>query len=105
MISACNGYANNGELVLQYDHLNSRAFNVSYADIRLGVILCKGHHGWKHFSDRNKKMYDEIMRKMIEPKRRALWDAVEADRRDYPMGLWDWQKVELALTDQLKTAQ
>jgi hypothetical protein len=64
IIPACNGYAKSGELVLQYDHLNSRVFNVSYADIRLGVTLCKGHHGWKHFSDRNKKMYDEIIRKM-----------------------------------------
>jgi hypothetical protein len=102
IIPACNGYAKNGELVFQYDHLNSRAFNVSYADIRLGVILCKGHHGWKHFTDHNKKLYDEIMRKMIEPKRRALWDAVENDRKSYPMGIYEWGKVEMALNNDLK---
>ena len=54
-IPHCNGYRKDGELVLQYDHLNSRGFNVSYADARLGVIICKGHHGWKHMTDNNKK--------------------------------------------------
>lgn len=98
----CNGFKNDGGLVYQYDHLNSRAFNVSFADVRLGVILCKGHHGWKHFSDANKKLYDRLVREIIGPKRTKLWDLVEEDRKIYPMSAWDWAKVEIALTKDLE---
>lgn len=60
-----------GHTILQYDHLNSRGFNVSFADIRLGVILCQGHHAWKTF--RAKKQYDILIRQIIGPERaRAL---------------------------------
>jgi hypothetical protein len=103
LLPHCNGYRKDGELILQYDHLNSRAFNVSYADVRLGVILCKGHHGWKHMTDANKKFYDRVMREIIEPDRTALWDRVEEDRKTYHMTLWDWQKIEIALAADLGT--
>jgi hypothetical protein len=99
----CNGFTKAGNLILQYDHLNSRGFNVSFADTRLGVILCKGHHGWKHFTDANKKRYDAIMRKLIGAARTKLWDRVEGDQHTYPMTLWDWQKQEIALRAELKS--
>lgn len=100
-IPYCNGYRQDGELVLQYDHLNSRSFNVSYADPDLGVLVCKGHHGWKHSTDNNKKQYDELVRKIIGPARTKKWDRVEKDRRTYPMSKWEWEKVELGLHAQL----
>ena len=102
-IPQCNGYRKDGELILQYDHLNSRAHNVSYADTRLGVILCKGHHGWKSFTDNNKKKYDILVRTIIGPDRTALWDKVEKDTKTYPMGLFDWTKQEWALDQELST--
>jgi hypothetical protein len=101
-IPYCNGYRKDGEMIYQYDHLNSRAFNVSYADPRLGVIICKGHHGWKTFTDNNKKLYDALVRKIIGPARSKLWDRVETDRKTYHMGVYEWQKVELGLAAELK---
>jgi hypothetical protein len=46
-IPECNGYAKNGQLVLQADHLITRGNAATFADTRLIVCICKGHHGWK----------------------------------------------------------
>jgi hypothetical protein len=83
-IKDSSGWRKDGELVLQYDHLNSRQFNVSYVDLRPGVIICKDHYGWKHFTDANKKLYDKIMRVLIGTERAELWDRVENDWKTYP---------------------
>lgn len=98
----CGGKKRDRTLIYQYDHLNSREHNVSYADTLLGVLVCKGHHGWKHFTDNNKKMYDAAVRKKISVARVKLWDEVEADRKVYPMCLADWVKEERALRQELK---
>lgn len=90
-----------GELILQFDHLNSRSFNISYGVSELGVTLCKGHHGWKHFTDRNKKLYDSIIREIISPERVTLWDRVEADRKTYTFTVYDWLNIEAALAQEL----
>lgn len=97
----CSGWANDGHLVLQYDHLNPRERNISYANPDLGVVICKGLHGWKSFSDGNKKLYDKVAMKYLSPARRKLWRRVEADRKSYPMVLWDWQKEIIALKKEL----
>jgi hypothetical protein len=81
-----------GHLVLQYDHLNPRERNVSYANPDLGVIICQGLHGWKSFSDYNKQIYDEAVRDIIGPERSSLWDRVKQDHKSYPKSAWDWQK-------------
>lgn len=101
-IPYCNGYRRDGGLILQYDHLNSRAHNVSFAELKLGVIVCKAHHGWKGFTDNNKKLYDILIRKIIGKERAKLWDRCEADTKAYPMGEWEWAKVEIDLTQRLK---
>jgi hypothetical protein len=101
-IHECSGWRNDGELVLQYDHLNPREKNVSFADSRLGLVICKGIHGWKSFSDANKKIYDDAARKYISPAQRKLWRRVENDHKNYPMGAWEWTKCEMALTQELK---
>jgi hypothetical protein len=72
---------------LQFDHLVTRANAATYADPRLGVIVCKGIHGWKSVgSNLRKKQYDDIVRTLISPERVALWDRCEAEswrpRRD-----------------------
>src|ERR1700733_1626491 len=43
---ACGGYRNDGELILQAEHLNTRERNISYGDIRNIECLCQRHHGY-----------------------------------------------------------
>lgn len=95
-VPQCNGYAKDGHLILQADHLLTRANGATYADPRLVVCLCKGHHGWKSVGNNMRKAhYDQIVRKLIEPERVALWEACEKDlhaHRAHRMTYYDWQK-------------
>jgi hypothetical protein len=51
----CNGFRKDGTLILQADHLITRANSATYADPRLVVCVCKGAHGWKSLGgNRNK---------------------------------------------------
>jgi hypothetical protein len=97
-IPICNGYRADGQLILQFDNLNTRARNISYGDPRLGVCVCKGHHGWKNWS---KDEYDRLVIKSIGPERAGLLERVKADNRSYPMGLHEWLVVEIALKAEL----
>lgn len=77
----CGGYANDGHLVLQADHLITRGNSGTYADSRLVVCVCKSHHGWKSVgSNLRKKQYDAIMRHILPPERVALWAKMEAEQ-------------------------
>ena len=97
---ACGGIRSDGELILQFDHLNSRAYSVSYGDTRLGVCVCKRHHiFWKR---QHPDEYMRIARQHIGTKRSVLLDRVIADRKPYHVDLWDWAKVEIALIDELE---
>ena len=101
-ICPCGGYApSTGEIILQFDHLVTRASNASYGVPEMGVTVCKAHHGWKHFTDANKEQYDGLVRKLIGRKRAALWKRYKEDRRSYPMGIWEWTKVEISLKNDL----
>ncbi len=76
----CNGYAKDGHIILQADHLISRSNAATYADTRLIVCVCKGHHGWKSVgSNLRKARYDAIVRQLISPERVKLWNAMEQD--------------------------
>lgn len=90
-----------GHIIMQYDHLNPREHNVSFADARLGIVICQGLHGWKSFNDGNKRLYDAAAKHYLPPDIVKLWELVEADRKSHPMGAWEWQKIELALTQDL----
>ncbi len=79
IVPPCNGYAKDGHLILQADHLVSRSNSATYADTRLIVCVCRGHHGWKSVGGNlRKKRYDAIVRQLISPERVALWDKMEA---------------------------
>lgn len=99
-VPGCNGYATDGHLVLQADHLISRGNSATYGDTRLIVCVCKGHHGWKSVgSNLRKAEYDAVIRKILSLERVALWDMAEADRfRAHKM---DWQLVKLSLEKEL----
>jgi hypothetical protein len=69
----CNGYRKDGELILQADHLITRENNATYADSRLVVCVCQGHHGWKSIAGNMRKpQYDAIVRVLLPPSRRSV---------------------------------
>ena len=98
--SICNGYTKAGELVLQADHLITRANSATYADTRLIVCVCKGHHGWKKYHERE---YNALLKeRVLPPDRVALWDACERDSwRPVRTSAYDWLKTEIALKQEL----
>jgi hypothetical protein len=98
---ACGGYASSsGHLILQAEHLVSRARSVSFGDMRNIVCLCAHHHG--HWKTRNSRRYWELIESIIGPERWAWIKRVEADQKAYPMGFYDWLKIEMALKAELR---
>lgn len=102
----CGPYRNDGQLILQYDHLNTRARNISYGDPRLGVCVCPNHHYHHHNNMRavHPEVWERYMKNVKEfigADRVRLLESVQADMKSYPMGLWDWTKVEIALKGEL----
>jgi hypothetical protein len=99
-VPPCNGYAKDGHLILQADHLVTRANSATYADTRLIVCVCRGHHFWKTY---NKERYDEIVRSLIGPERCALWSKMH-DERYIPRRkfTYDWRKDLAALRQELR---
>lgn len=102
-VPECNGYAKDGHLILQADHLVTRANSATFADTRLIVCVCKGHHGWKKW---NEARYNEIVRQLLPADRVALWDKAHAARyQPTRMFTSDWMKEEVALKQELRTYQ
>ena len=101
MVPACNGYNKFHELILQADHLITRANSATYADTRLIVCVCKGHHGWKKW---NEARYNEIVRSLISKERVELWDKAHAARyQPHRKYTYDWRVEEAALKQELAT--
>jgi hypothetical protein len=99
-VPSCNGYAKDGHLILQADHLVTRANSATYADTRLVVCVCKGHHGWKKW---NEQRYNEIVRQLLPADRVALWDKAHAARYiPTRMTSSDWAKELAALKQELR---
>jgi hypothetical protein len=93
---ACGPHkVSNGKLVLQFDHLNSRGFSVSYSDERLGVCVCLHHHFF--FKKRYPKKYETMIEKAIGPERYSLLERVRNDRTPHHMGAGDWKLEEMRL--------
>lgn len=103
----CTGFTRAGELILQADHLVTRANSATFADYRLVVCVCKGAHGWKSLSgNRNKAQYDALVKTLIEPQRVALWEAAERDSwRPVRTTAYDWQKEVVYLRTKLAAMQ
>jgi hypothetical protein len=93
------------DLVLQCDHLITRANSATYADSRLCVCVCRSCHGWKSMgSNRNKQQYDAIVRTLLPPDRVELWDRCEAESwRPTRKGSYDWRLEDAALRQELAT--
>lgn len=100
----CTGYAKDGHLVLQADHLISRSNSATYADTRLVVCVCKGIHGWKSVGENLRKaQYDERIKKILPTEIVALWERCEKDSwRPYRTSTQDWRIHIVALQQELK---
>jgi hypothetical protein len=106
-IPECNGYTNDGQLVLQADHLITRSNSATFADTCLIVCVCKGHHSWKSLgSNARKKEYDELVRTLISPERVKLWDECERDSwRPHRTGIYDLKLALAALKQEWRQMQ
>lgn len=90
-------------VVLQADHLVTRANSATYDDTRLIVCLCRDCHGWKHW---HKEEYDELVRSVLPPERVALWDRAEKDSwRPVHHVASDWRLSVAALKQELEALQ
>lgn len=103
-IPMCNGYRNDGEMILQADHLITRSNSGTFADTRLIVCLCKGHHGWKSVgSNLRKEQYDTVLKTILPKDRLELWEEWERKKYEpYRMGATDWKMEIVNLECELK---
>lgn len=96
----CGGRRNDGELILQFDHLNSRTHAVSFSDPRLGVIACLRHH--LYFKRQYPSAYEECALDAIGPTRAKLLKRVREDRIAHKV---DLKLEKIALEQELKRLQ
>lgn len=94
-----DGFANDGHLILQAEHLITRASAATDGDSRLVVYVCRGAHAWKSPGrNRNKAQYDALVKTLLSPERVALWEACESDSwRLVRTSAMDWKLVLVAL--------
>lgn len=93
---ACGGYNNEGDLILQAEHLNGRANSISFAELDNVICLCKFHHIF--FKKQNPALYWVLVRERIGLDR---WLKVEAwikDRKPHKLYQSDWEDALAALT-------
>ena len=92
--------------VKQAHHLITRGKNIGYADTRLIVLICSAHHSaitWATGED--KRQYDILIQKKIGADRSKLLARAEKDTKSYPMGIYEWNREIMALSDELKKAK
>lgn len=100
-IPPCNGYRKDGELILQADHLITRANSATFAETRLIVCVCKGHHGWKKWHEEE---YNAVLRGILPQERVDLWDRCKADRwKPRKAGVYDWKLSLVALEQEYQS--
>lgn len=95
---SCGGYRNDGELILQAEHLNGRSHAVSYGDLDNIVCLCKNHHLF--FKKREPLLYWTLIEEIVGPKR---WEKIQAwvkDKTPHRMYAQDWLDVAESLETQ-----
>ena len=96
----CGGYRNDGELILQAEHLISRTKASTYGDMRNIVCLCQRHHFfWKK---QNSRLYWELIEDCIGKERWVWLKRAESDRKPYHFSLNDWINIEISLTQDLQ---
>ena len=93
----CGGYRNDGELILQAEHLHTRSNARSFSDNRLVVCVCQRHH--IYYKPQHSDEYNGIAKKYIGKKNAKLWEDVKNDYSPHKVDL----KLELlALKQEFK---
>jgi len=87
-------------VVWQAEHLIERSNSATYADTRLVVLVCKNCHGWKHFKDSNKELYDIWVKEKLSPERVAHWNKCKQD--SWRPSKVDWVLEKIALEQELR---
>lgn len=100
----CGGELDTPGVVLQADHLITRANSATYADPRLVVCLCRRCHGWKSLgSNLRKAEYDALVKTILPEARVKLWEQCEKDSwRPNPKRSYDWALEIVALRQELE---
>jgi len=95
----CGGTLDTEGVVIQADHLITRANVATYADSRLVVCVCKRCHAWKHWHE---KEYDVLVKTVLSTETVKLWDRCQVE-------IWkphkvDWNVELLALQQEYEKA-
>ena len=93
----CEGYINEN-VVLQADHLVTRANSATFADTRLIVCLCRNCHAWKHW---NEKEYEKLVKNVLPKNTIELWDKAEEYRQAHKTYKPDWSMAIVLLKAEL----
>lgn len=91
-IRHCGGLPDTPGIVLQGDHLVTRANSATFADPRLVVCVCRSCHYWKSVGGNiNKAQYDALVRTLLPKDRVELWDkAIQDSWRPMRYSSMDW---------------
>lgn len=85
----CGGFRNDGDLILQAEHLNGRANSVSYAELENIVCLCQYHHIF--YKKQNNARYWVLIRRHVGEDR---WRKIEGwimDRTAHHVTTGEWR--------------
>jgi hypothetical protein len=85
----CGGYRKDGTLILQAEHLHTRANAASFSDSRLVVCICRNHHIF--YKPQHADEYYRFVRNHIGKQRSDLLTRVQDDRTPHKTDL----KLEL----------
>lgn len=94
----CFDRRKDGELILQAEHLITRANSATYADLRNIVCLCRGHH--LKFKKQHSYLYWKLIERQIGPDRWKWFKLAEADKRK--INKPDWKLSLLAIEQDIK---
>lgn len=94
----CGPFRNDGEPVLQAEHLNSRANMISFADSRLVICLCMRHHFY--YKKQYPAEYFRLVYKHIGEERTKLLEKVSKDHSPHKI---DLKMCIIALKQELKS--
>lgn len=93
----CAGFRNDGELILQAEHLITRGNTATFGDMRNIVCLCRHHHG--HFKPEEGLLYWDLVRRYVGKKR---WDWIQRAQADRSPHKIDLKLVKIVLLQDLK---
>ena len=95
---SCGGIRNDGNLILQAEHLHSRANANSFAESRINVCTCQRHH--IYYKPQYPATYNALARKFIGEKNYRLWEVIRTDRTPHKI---DLKLSKIALEQELRT--